>query len=156
MSTLLRRKQKLIQPKLQLRLVGSFVGVAALAMLLQFLVMSFLLARVAPGVQETGQELLSKLPALLLGVLAFSALAVLPFMFAFGVLLTFRVAGPVYRFEQFLAAVARGEQVEPCKLRDGDHLENLCEAINVATEPLREQVASCRSDESESAEKRAA
>jgi hypothetical protein len=116
-------------------------------MLLQFLVLSFQLARIAPDVQETGEALLSALPSLLLGVLALSGLTVLPLMFAFGVLLTFRVAGPVYRFEQFLRSVAKGEQVEPCVLRDGDQLENLCEAINAATAPLRDQVARDRSAE---------
>jgi len=55
----------------------------------------------------------------------------------FGILLTFRLAGPIYRFEQYLRSVARGEQIGPCKIRKGDELQFLCDAINDATEPLR-------------------
>ena len=31
----------------------------------------------------------------------------------------------------------KGEQIGPCKIRQGDELQSLCDAINDATEPLR-------------------
>ena len=43
-----------------------------------------------------------------------------------------RIAGPVYRFQQHLGAVARGEDVGPCRIRTGDELHSLCETINAA------------------------
>ena len=62
----------------------------------------------------------------------------LPLTFLVGVLTTFRIAGPVYRFEQFLAAVRRGERPSDFHLRKGDELTDLAALINEATGPLRE------------------
>ena len=59
-----------------------------------------------------------------------------------GVLFTFRIAGPVYRFEQFLSAVVRGERPRDFRLRKGDQLTELAALINDATRPLREAPAS--------------
>lgn len=153
------RRRKLIKPGLQLSLVGAFGGVAILAMLLQFLMMGFLLIRAASMLDGSGGELASQVPPALLTVLALSLLILAPLFVGIGVLLTFRVAGPVYRFEQFLAAVARGEQSEPCRIRAKDKLQSLCEAINLATEPLRRQAAAQGQrvlTEQDSSERRAA
>jgi hypothetical protein len=54
-----------------------------------------------------------------------------------GVLSTFRIAGPIYRFEQYLRQVVKGEAEGPCRIRDGDELWDLCDLINQATAPLR-------------------
>lgn len=135
------RRRKLIKPGLQLSLVGAFGGVAILAILLQFLLMGFLLIRAASALEGGGGELASRVPPVLLTVLGLSLLVLAPLFVGIGVLLTFRVAGPIWRFEQFLGAVARGEQTEPCRIRASDKLQSLCEAINLATEPLRQQAA---------------
>ena len=52
-------------------------------------------------------------------------------------LVTFRIAGPIYRFEQYLAGIAEGRQLGPCRIREGDELVELCARINEATAPLR-------------------
>jgi len=129
----MRRSRKLIQPGLQLRLVASFVGLAALALIGQFLLLNHRLTSAATGEGQLAAEV----PRVMLEILTFSLVILLPVISALGVLLTFRIAGPIYRFEQFLASVARGEQIGPCRIRDGDELQTLCEAINVATEPVR-------------------
>jgi hypothetical protein len=132
-----RRRRKLILPGLQLRLVGSFVGLAALGMLLQFLLLGQRLTAATAALEGPGGELGQELPGMLLDVLVYTCGVLVPLIFGFGIFLTFRVAGPIYRFEQYLDGVARGEQLGPCKLREGDHLQALCDAINRATEPLR-------------------
>ena len=58
---------------------------------------------------------------------------------AVGILVTFRVAGPVYRFEQHLGSLARGEDPGTCRIRKGDELQDLCASINAAVETLRGQ-----------------
>ena len=78
---------------------------------------------------------------ILLEVLAMSFAFLLPMMLCVGILSTFRIAGPVYRFEQYLKEVARGEVSDPCRIRDGDELWDLCDLINEATAPLRHKVA---------------
>ena len=131
------RRKKLIRPKLQLWLVGSFVGLAGLALLLQFLVLSFRLTSELSKLDGASGQLAGEVPGMMLQVLVVSMAVLLPIIFVLGVLMTFRIAGPIYRFESFLASVARGEQIGPCKIRKGDKLQNLCELINEATEPVR-------------------
>jgi len=128
-----KRRKKLIKPGLQLRLIAAFGSVAALAMLLQFLLLGSLVMRAASTIDG---ELAARVPGILITVLLTTLLVLMPIFVAVGVLLTFRYAGPVYRFEQFLGSVARGEQSSPCRIRKGDELQSLCDAINVATAPL--------------------
>lgn len=133
------RRKKLVKPKLQLSLVGSFVGLAGLALLLQFMFSGYLVSGVASQVEGPGGQLAAEVPGIMLKVLVLSLAVLLPIIFAFGVLLTFRIAGPIYRFEKYLESVARGEQVGPCMIRSGDKLQSLCDRINEATAPLRHQ-----------------
>ena len=68
-------------------------------------------------------------------------LLLLPATFAVGLLVTHRLIGPIYRFEKYLAQVIAGETREPCRIRKGDELVELCDLINRATEPVRERQA---------------
>lgn len=145
------RSQRLIQPRLQLWLVGSFVGLAALALLLQFLVMSYRLTSMVSELEGANEQLVADLPVALMRLLLISLGVLLPIIFAFGVLLTFRVAGPIHRFEVYLQSVLRGEQVGPCKIRKGDKLQALCELINEATEPVRRRTSHAPTESSQAA-----
>jgi hypothetical protein len=64
-----------------------------------------------------------------------------------GILATFLVAGPLYRFEQFLRASLNGENPPDCRLRKGDELSEFCGLLNDATRHLR--TGKDRSDEVE-------
>lgn len=131
------RRNKLIRPGFQLKLIGSFVGLAGLALLLQFLFLGQRLTDAASKIEGGGGEIAEAIPGMLLSVLVISIGILLPIIFAFGILLTFRIAGPLYRFEQHLGAIARGEDIGLCKIRKGDQLQSLCDKINAATETLR-------------------
>jgi len=148
MSTKHPRRQKLIRRSFQLRLIGSFVGLAAMALLLQFLVLGWRLSVLSPELESPGQ-LAEEIPGLMLSVLAFSFGILIPILFGFGVILTHRIAGPLHRFELYLDQVVRGETTKPCTIRSGDQLQSLCNAINAATEPVRQPRAT--SDEREPA-----
>jgi hypothetical protein len=132
-----KRRVKLIKPTLQLKLVGTFLGMTALTLLLQYMLVTAHLTDAATRMPDGGSYLMSILPEMMTKVLLLSFLVVLPLMFCVGVLTTFRIAGPVYHFEQYLAAVARGEETGPCRLRKGDELWDLCDRINEATAALR-------------------
>jgi len=136
-----RRRRRLIKPRLQLRLIASFVGLATLALLLQFVFLGHGLTRAAAGMEGPGGQLAGELPRVLLVVLALSMACLLPTFLILGTILTFRIAGPVYRFEQYLGSVIRGDQLGPCVIRRGDELHELCELINDATLPLRQDPA---------------
>lgn len=136
-----RRRIKLIKPKLQLKLVGVFVGLSALGFLLQSLHVGLRLSELAASIPEGGTYLMAVMPELPLEILLVSFGMLLPLTVAVGILVTFRIAGPVFRFEKYLKAVIRGEEVGPCRIRQGDEFQELCELINQATASLREQHA---------------
>jgi hypothetical protein len=132
-----RRRIKLIKPRLQLKLIGVFVGLSGLGFLMQSLHVGLRLSELAANVPEGGPYLMAVMPELPLEILAVSFGMLLPLIVAVGILITFRIAGPIHKFEDYLKRVIAGEQVSPCKLRDGDDLGELCELINQATESLR-------------------
>jgi len=131
------RRKKLVEPRLQLRLIGFFMGVATLGLLLQFLMLGARLTSALGELDDGGAELADEVPRMMLEVLGFSLAIVLPIVFVLGLLLTFRIAGPAYRFESYLRALARGEEVGPCRIREKDELQSLCDAINEATSVVR-------------------
>lgn len=140
MPQLHRRKKKLIKPRLQLRLTGIFVGLTALSLLLQFVLFTNILHETAIGLPNDGPIVLDEINRITTHVLVASFLVFLPLTLSVGVLCTFRLAGPLYRFEQFLGAVIRGERPRDFKLRKGDQLMELAALINDATRPLRSEV----------------
>lgn len=131
------RKKKLVQPRLQLRLIGFFMGIATLGLLLQFLLLAARLSAALGRLDDGGAELADEVPAMMLEVLGFSLMIVLPIVFAIGILLTFRIAGPAYRIETYLRSLARGGESEPCQIRKNDELQSLCEAVNEVAAVVR-------------------
>lgn len=132
-----KRRIKLIQPKLQLKLIGAFLFMSALALNLQFILFTSSLTQLASELPEDGTLLVERIPGHVLQIFLISFLIFLPLTFCIGVLVTFRVAGPIYRLETYLKQVIRGEKPDDCRLRKGDELMDLCELINRATAPLR-------------------
>jgi hypothetical protein len=141
-----RRRVKLIKPRLQLKLIGVFVGLSGLGFLLQSLHVGLRLSELAANVPEGGPYLMAVMPELPLEILFVSFGMLLPLTVAVGVMVTFRIAGPVYRFEKYLRDVADKKEVRPCRLRDGDDLQELCALINEVTEPLRLEIANRREE----------
>lgn len=139
-----KRRRKLVKPRLQLRLTLMFVGLSALALLLQFVLFSHTVTSAALSLPNDDALLLERASGLLLRDMLFSLAVFLPLMFAVGILMTFRVAGPVYRFETFLRQIRRGEKPLDFRLRKGDELQDLADLLNEVTEPLRRADAPAR------------
>jgi hypothetical protein len=141
-DTPIRRRQKLIKPGIQLRLGAIFAGVSVMCLMLQWLLFSALLASAAKDVPVGSEYLLDLIPTLLYRSMAFSLLVALPLTLIAGVHATFGITGPIYRFESYLQGVIAGKQLGPCKIRKGDSLDELCDLINRATEPVRRRETS--------------
>jgi hypothetical protein len=129
------RRKRLIKPALQWKLIGTFAALQAMTLLAQELVLRWQLARhgIGPGIAIPADVVYwlvgqTQLLAFLIG---------LPLTVGVGARVTFRFAGPIYRFEQHFAAIARGEEVGPCRIRAGDDLQLLCTRIDAAVEALR-------------------
>jgi len=133
------RRNKLPRPRLQLRLVGAFACLCALALMTQAFVLATELSRLAGGLPSGGRALAEALPGVLARSLGISVLLLLPALVWIGIRVTFRIAGPMYRFERHLEAVARGAWPGPCRIREGDDLQEFCELLNAALESARAQ-----------------
>jgi len=137
-----QRKKKLIKPRLQLRLVAIFLCAAGLAVQVEAILIALTLTRLARSLTNDGPELLEQMPEFVRTNLLLTFLLLAPLMLGVGIVATFRIAGPLHNFEQFLRAVRDGKQVEPCQIRKGDELQDMCTLLNEVTAPLRERTAS--------------
>lgn len=131
------RSNKLIKPRMQLRLVAVFLLIAVAAVVAQAVVLNTTVIRAAHRLPGAGEELLALWPGLLGQNVLFLFLLLVPGILALGVLATFRIAGPVFRIEQHLARVVQGEDPGPCHLRQGDDLQELCQLLNRAVARLK-------------------
>lgn len=132
-----RRRIRLIRPRLQLRLMSAFFGVALLALSLQYLVFQRTLSELALELPNDGAVLTVETNARLGWTFILSVGLLAPAMFVVGLLLTHRIAGPIYRFEEFLKSVIAGRMREECRIRKGDEFQDLCDLINRATADAR-------------------
>ena len=137
MSKNFKRKKKLIKSRLQLHLVAIFSSLACLSALFQVMVLNRSILVMAERTGETASHIASEIPGLLFGNLVITLAVLLPLMLVIGVLVTHRIAGPIYRFEQHLGAIARGEDPGLCRIRKGDELHELCAIINDAVATLQ-------------------
>lgn len=150
------RRRKLIKPRLQLKLTGLFVGLSALSLLLQLVLITNRLTHVALELPNDSDVLLGLSNMVLLQVLAGSFLIFLPLTLLIGVLATFRIAGPLYRIEMFLNAVEAGECPPDFHLRKKDELQDLAAQIVRVTRPLRITSADTKSADTAGSDNQAA
>lgn len=127
-----KRRTKLPRPRLQLRMIGAFAGLCALALLAQTLLLGALMMELANSLPTGGPRLAEELPGALMRALGLSVLMILPALGVIGVRITFKLAGPLYRFEQHLGAIAAGEWPDACRIRKGDDLQEFCTLLNDA------------------------
>ncbi|MBI3819723.1 MAG: hypothetical protein HY286_13590 [Planctomycetes bacterium] len=132
-----KRRQKLPKPGLQLKLIFTFLGISAFGQLLQFLLFMSTVSSTAVELPHDSGIMMDSLGGLLLKVFATSSMVILPLTLLVGIYQTFKIAGPIHKFERYLESVADGRESQPCRLRTGDSLVELCELINRATQPLR-------------------
>lgn len=138
MSSQERRKRKLIEPRIQKRFVLLFLSTTALALLVQAMVVSHMLLRMADRLPNDGVALKAQLLGLLASSLTITLLLLTPLTLAVGIASTHKVVGPLYRFRTYLTQLAQGERPAPCKIRQHDELQDFCALLNQATEPLRQ------------------
>ena len=132
-----RRKKKLIKPRLQLVYSTVFLSAAGIYVLLQSILTQATIARISEELPADAKVLV---PALVDGLqqnLVITMTVLVPLTVALGVLVTFRVAGPIYRVETYLKQVIDGEDPGPCRIRKADELQELAALISEATEPIR-------------------
>lgn len=131
-----QRKQKLIAPRFQLKLIGTFFFLACVSALFQALMLHSSLQELEPHLGERSAAMILLLDELFRQNLLIAFAALGPLMLVVGVIITHRIAGPVYRMERHLEAIARGENPGECRIRKGDEFQELCTRINEAVRAL--------------------
>jgi hypothetical protein len=135
------RRDRLVRPRLQLRLILAFLGVATLALVFQFVLFATVLSSISADLPSDGQVLLERSTGVSVTILLISLGVLLPLSFFVGVLVTFRVAGPLYRFERHLETIAAGKDPGVCRIRKGDELHDFCTTFNAALDRMRQNGA---------------
>jgi hypothetical protein len=141
------RIQKLILPGLQLRVILVLGCCALLAGLLQTILLSSTLAKLAGRASSDEARLLADIPSLVIPTLFVTAAVLVPGFLLIGALVTFRIAGPAYRLELYLRELARDEAHGECAIRSGDEFQSLCDAVNLVGHKLRAEMATKAADE---------
>jgi hypothetical protein len=131
-----KRRRLLVRPRLQVRIALAFLSAACTCTLVQVLLLAHSLSTLAETLPTEGGLIVERMPTILRNQVLLTFVLMAPLMIAVGVLETFRVLGPLYRFEQYLRAIARGQRPEPCRIRKNDELQDFCQVLNQATQPL--------------------
>src|SRR5688572_12746610 len=117
-----KRNKKLINSSLQLKMIAVFMSIAATTSLFQVVLLNSALTKLAKDMPEAGDTLLRELPRIMLSNVGLTVAVLVPLMFAIGLLITHRIAGPAHRMLIYCKAVARGEATGPCRIRKDDEL----------------------------------
>jgi hypothetical protein len=127
-----RRRRKLPKRRLQLKLTFIFAGLVVLGLTMQHLLFVKEMTMLAEELPNDGAHVVESVNQLTLTALLATVACIVPITLVVGVLTTFRIAGPIFRLERHLGAIARGEDPGACRLRKGDELKELCGAVNPA------------------------
>lgn len=133
-----RRSKKLVKPWIQLRMMLMFLLATSTVVVGQAILIMFMLTRIATQLPNDGELLIARLQTDMWLYLGITVLFFGPFMMLVGMLGTFRILGPIYRFELYLREIADGGKPADCRIRKGDLLHDLCDLINETTAPLRQ------------------
>ena len=131
-----KRKRKLINKPLQLKLVGIFTAIGATCALFQVILINTSLLELAQSIPNGGERLLEESRVIVLKNTLWTLGVLVPLMVCVGIAATHRVAGPAYRMTQHLKEIAAGGAVRHCKIRKHDEFSKLCDALNAALDQL--------------------
>jgi hypothetical protein len=146
------RRKKLIKPGLQMRLVVVFGCVACAMVLVQAIMLNHTLMNVFRRLPNDGPLILEEWPGILTGSVLVTFALVVPITLGIGILATFKIAGPLYRFEQHFKELIAGRDPGPCRLRKDDELLDLADLITRGIEAVRADQNQTVVDEPDQAE----
>jgi hypothetical protein len=131
-----QRKIKIPKPELQWRIMTVFAILAMASAILQSIALGTTLVIVADHLPNDGNILHGKIEMLVWVGLAATMLFILPLNLFVGRAVTFKFAGPLFRFEAYLRQIIAGERPGPVRIRKDDELQDFCVLLNEAIAPL--------------------
>jgi len=118
-----------------------FACMAACSVLLQSIALAATMGFLADELPYDGNVLMGETLGFLRLNLLVTLAFVLPLNLIIGRTVTFKIAGPLYRFEVYLKQLIRGERPGPCRIRRSDELQDFCGLLNEAVKPLSQPLA---------------
>jgi len=130
-----KRSTFLINPPFQLRFTLVVCGLLFISTLIYpFLLLDFFneLVRRNPSAAANVEEAKTEF-IIFLGIIQ---LVFMGFVFLLLIFMTHKVAGPLYKLKNHLAAIRQGEPITPLTFRDGDHFPDVAEEISLFLETV--------------------
>ena len=132
-----RPRTRIIKAGLQLKLVGTFVGLACASSMFQVVVLNRSMMSLVRQSSDSVDHLLARVPGVLSNNILLTLGTLVPLMVVVGIIITHKIAGPAYAIEKYLREIAvGGRPSRPCTIRAGDELGSLCAAVNAAVSKL--------------------
>ncbi|MCX5686936.1 MAG: methyl-accepting chemotaxis protein [Candidatus Omnitrophica bacterium] len=134
-----KRTQYLVQKKFQLKYVGLILALTFLtAVLCSYVVYYTMMINLGEKLASVyPQGRLVSIVKIVNFRICLSVLLISPFMALIGILLSHKIAGPIFRMETFLKNMTAGDLTSRITLRSGDELISLADGINNAAGALR-------------------
>jgi len=137
-----KRKKYFIAPAFQIRYIRVILlimfGVGAISAYTVYYKSMIVLGEKLANVYPQG-----RLVAIVRSVniqILLSLLLITPLVVLIGIFLSHRIAGPIYRIEKTLSAIAEGDIASRITLRKRDELKSLADGINLVIDSLRSKV----------------
>jgi len=126
----------LIKREMQIRITGKFVFFALISSLLSgimvYLTLWPTLSKLIPP------DVFPILQANIVFTLFCAGVPIVLLIFVSGIIITHRIAGPIYNIEDKLDKAIRGEDIGLICLRKGDELQELAEKVNTLLQKLKD------------------
>lgn len=136
---IIKRKQYLISRRFQLKYVGLILALmfltAALCSYVVYYSTMLLMGEKLANVYPQGR-LMAIVNAVNFRILL-SMVFISPMIVVIGILLSHKIAGPVFRMEKVLDNMSKGDLRANIVLRKGDEMATLAEAINKVTDSIK-------------------
>lgn len=123
-----RIRNFLIKRRFQLTITAKIVLPAFFLSILSALIVFVIVWRVVVGFIPP--NFLPFIRTVMTAGLLVGGTGVILLLMAWGIIVTHRIAGPLYRIEQDLTRVLHAEKISPIKLRNGDEFQELVALIN--------------------------
>jgi len=132
-----QRNKKLIKRGLQLKMIAVFVALACISGCFQVILVNRSVTEIMQEAQLGEGALADRLPGIVAENLVWTLVLLVPLMAYIGLVVTNRVAGPIYVFERYLDRLLAGERVGVCRLRRTDELGELADRLSQLAERLQ-------------------
>jgi methyl-accepting chemotaxis protein len=132
-----RRKVFLVNPKFQLTMLGVFLGATILSLLAMYLGNNYIFAEFSKKGLEAGLPsdhiyfvFLHNLEYLFSTIYLVATISTVLFFTIIGLVVTHRIAGPIYRLTQHMKKSKNEDKVTKILFRKGDYFPELTDAFN--------------------------